>query len=179
MFGIDDILIGAAIGGAMGGLTNRKKPLQGALMGAGLGGLGGGLLGPAMGAGSSVGPATGSIVGSSAEATAFPVLNAAGAIQQGAALPITQAAPMGGLLSESMGLVKNAGTVMSAANQANQMAGGNQPQMPISPSPVATPMPNNNLGQLVASYQQNQQAQQQMEQQARLAKRKLYGYGVA
>lgn len=177
MFGIDDILIGAAIGGAMGGLTNRKKPLQGVLMGAGLGGLGGGLLGPAMGAGSSVGPATGSIVGSSAETTAFPVLNAAGAIEQGAALPITQVAPMGGLLSEGMGLVKNAGTVMNAANQANQLANGQQ--KPIQPSPIATPMPNSNLGQMVASYEQQRQAQQQMEQQARLAKRKLYGYGVA
>ena len=83
-----------------------------------------------------------------------------------------------GLLGDTMGMVKNASTVMNAANQANQLAGGNQPKMPITPSPVATPMPNNNLGQMVSAFEQQQMAQQQMEQQARLAKRKLYGYGA-
>ena len=200
-FVLEDMLIAAAIGGGIGGLTNRKNPMKGALMGAGLGALGGGLAPAGLLGGSSA--AGGSVVGEAVGAapvmqsgtaaafgptvtgpvpSAFSLLDAppiGSSMGIGGGLPevAAQAAKPTGLLGEAMGMVKNAGTVMNAAGQAKQLA--NQEERPIQPAPIATPMPNNNLGQMVSSYEQQQIARQQMEQQKRLARRKLYGYGVA
>lgn len=189
MFGLDDILIGAAIGGGLGGLTNRKNPLQGALIGAGLGGLGGGLS-PSLGLAGSTAPGSvaAEAVGqmpqmASGTAAAFgpqitsPVPSAFGLLNAppvgssmgiGGGLPPVEAAKMG-LLDTAMGVVKPVGQALGTAMQAKQ-AFGDKPQ-PIQPSPMAPTMPNNNLGTMVQGMQQQQQQQMQLEQQKRMMRR--------
>lgn len=192
MFVLDDMLLAAAIGGGIGGLTNRKDPLKGALMGAGLGAVGGGFApaGFLSGSGAAGGSVAGEAVGAapimqSGTAAAFgptvtsPVPSAYGLLNAppigssmgiggGLSTPV-EAAKMG-LLDTAMGVVKPVGQALATANQAKQMFGQDQ-QMPIQPSPPLTPMPNNNLGQMVQGMQQQQQQQLAMDQQRRMMRR--------
>lgn len=177
MFGIDDILLGAAIGGGLNGLMG-KDPIKGAV----LGGLGGavapGLLGSAPGAagtGQGITAATGQGTGLFAQGAGEGLKQGAQMGMQAPAGALTQA-PQTGLLSSMSSTMKDVKPLMDAAGTGLQVAQATQqPRQQIMPSPMATPMPNNNLGQIVAGMQQDQAQRMQQEAQLRAARRGMWG----
>lgn len=182
------LLIPMMIGAAAGALTNKDNPLKGAAMGAGMGALGGvaapamgGLLGGGAASAAGTGAAGGAAGGTGLLAGAgAPGLSAAGGgvglVPPAGALSSTAsaAAPSGGVT----GLLSSVKPYMDAAGTATQVAGMfNHPEQApqITPSPITTPMPNNNLGSMVSGMQQQQANKIAMEKQARQARRSMYG----
>jgi hypothetical protein len=164
MFGFDPFTM-ALVGGAVGGLLDKKAPLRGAALGA-LGGYGGGLLASPVSAGA--------VGEGAAAALADPAANIATAAQYGTNIGSQQTAMLaaqeaGGLAAPSM--LSQAKPFMDAAGTAQQIAGmTNQPkqQMPIVPSPMTTPMPTTNIGNMVAQMQQGQAQQMNFDKQQRM-----------
>lgn len=164
----------ALIGGAAGGLLNKKDPLKGALLGAGMG-YGGGLLMPAAG-GAAAGSAGASAAGGAAAGQAYTgtaaelAADGLGGVAPGMTPWYQQ--PGFGMGREITGAMKEAKPFMDAAGTATQVAGMmNKPQKPIMPSPIQTPMPNSNLGQMVSGMQQEQANKMAMEKQMRMMRR--------
>jgi hypothetical protein len=175
MFGIDDILIGSLLGGGLSALTG-KDPIKGAA----LGGLGGAVAPGLLGGGS---PATGQgIKAATGQGTGLFAQGAGEGLKQGAQMgmqapagALTQA-PQTWLLSSMSSTIKDVKPLMDAAGTGLQVAQATQqPRQQIMPSPMATPMPNNNLGQIVAGMQQDQAQRMQQEAQLRAARRGMWG----
>lgn len=121
--------------------------------------------GTAEAGGSFVGPANGSFVGSNGVATSYPVSMGPGA---------TASSP--GLLTSAMDYAKPVSNALSAANSAKGLL--SSPERPITPSPIMTPMPNNNLGQMVSGMQQEQANRLAMDQQNRQMRRQMIRGGL-
>lgn len=176
MFGIDDILIGSLIGGGLSALTG-KDPIKGAA----LGGLGGavapGLLGGMGGASTGQG-----ITAAAGEGAGLFAQGAGEGLKQGAQMglqapagALTQA-PQTGLLSSMGSTMKDMKPLMDAAGTGLQVAQATQqPRQQIMHSPMMTPMPNNNLGQIVSGMQNEQAQRMQMEAQLRAQRRNMWG----
>lgn len=168
MFVLDDMLIGAAIGGGLNGLMG-KDPIKGAA----LGGLGGAFLPPGLLGGSAEQGLSAGGMGLSQQGAGMGLKQGA---QLGVQAPAGALTPTGGLLADVGSTLKTAKPIMDAALtglQANQML--NTPKQPIQSSPMMTPMPNSNLGQLVTSMQQDQAQKMQLEAQKRAARRGMWG----
>lgn len=153
------------IGGGVGLLTNKKNPLEGALLGAGLGAAGG-ALGGAGGLLGGAAPSGAAYTGTAAELAA----DGLGGVNM---MPNTFESAMAGAQELAKGakpFMEAAGTGMQVANQFQD-----NPQMPITPSPITPPTFNNAAGQMVSSMQQQQAQRMMQEKQQRLQRRQMRG----
>lgn len=182
MFGIDDMLLMAALGAGGGALFSKKDPLKGALIGGALG-AGGAALPGLLGAG---GATAGIAPGATAATGAADMLAAqeAGAgllgtgnlgwggattgIQGGinSALGAETGATAGGLLGNADKIAKPVGTAVQAANMFTP------PERPMPPPPhIVPPTASPSLSNLVQDTYQNQMKQRELEMQRRLAQK--------
>ena len=75
---------------------------------------------------------------------------------------------------QALGTIKPVGEAMGAANAAKNLF--SHQEKPITPSPMMTPMPNSNLGQMVSGMQQQQANQMAQDEQMRMMRRKARGF---
>ena len=157
------------VGAGVGALFNKKNPLEGAAMGAALG-YGGsqipGLLAEAPVAGAAASGLAPVATGVSSAGVAANALPGAAAGEVGAYNASVQG---GGLLGMAKDTMQVGGNALTAANTAKNLT--TQQKTPITPSPMPTPMPNTNLGQMVQASEQKQLNQMQQDQQARMMRR--------
>jgi hypothetical protein len=187
------------LGGGIGALTN-KNPLKGAAMGAGLGALGGlaapmfgiggaaaggtgvtagGLLGPGGTAGIAGPVGMGGSLGTGITASPGMGMGLA-STQPGMGLVAGQeglaAAAEPGLLTQLSEYAKPIGNAASAASAVSGLLGPSDMPMQQAPPMAQTGTGAQTLAQLVAQNQQGFDAQMQMAEQARAARRKQ-GFG--
>ena len=145
-------------------------------MGAAAGYGGGLLMGPAS-AGAAAEGAGGLLSNPVANAQAAAEYGTNIGSQQTAMLAAQDAALKGAgqsALGSAMGMVKPVGEAMGAANATKNLF--SHQEKPITPSPMMTPMPNSNLGQMVSGLQQQQANQMAQDEQMRMMRRKARGF---